>query len=264
MIPFYKYQATGNDFIIIDNRSNQFQFSQTQIENLCNRRFGIGADGFILLENEAGYDFKMIYYNSDGRESSMCGNGGRCITRFALDIGIPINQEYHFIAIDGSHYASEVEGLIALKMIDVNHWSFEKDSIEIYTGSPHLVKMVSSIPNYKELIENAKSIRYNDKYREQGINVNFYTKNGNEITSCTYERGVEDETYSCGTGAVAIALSDFLFNSENSSKSHRILHTKGGVLKVDFEYSTEKGFQNIYLTGPATMVFEGKFDLKRF
>jgi diaminopimelate epimerase len=267
MIDFYKYQGTGNDFIIIDNRYQNLDFSQSQIKNLCDRRFGIGADGFILLENEEGFDFKMVYYNSDGNQSSMCGNGGRCIARFALDIGIPFINQYNFIAIDGPHLASEnTNGMISLKMIDVYNWKNSGVTTEIYTGSPHYVEKVNHLPEYTDFIHKAKSIRYNDTYQKQGINVNLYSTFGNNLKSCTYERGVEDETFSCGTGAVAIILSDFLISESNASEGNfeQTLHTKGGILKVSFHFSKNNGFTNIFLTGPAERVFEGRFDFSKF
>ncbi|MCU0404803.1 MAG: diaminopimelate epimerase [Chitinophagaceae bacterium] len=251
---FSKYQGTGNDFILIDNRQKNISLSQEQIERLCHRRFGIGADGLMLLEEEEGYDFRMVYYNSDGREGSMCGNGGRCITKFAFDCGLH-KDEYNFIAIDGPHVAIiESNGMIRLQMKDVSETESLVNMDFVDTGSPHIVKQVEEIQEL-DVISEGKHIRYNDRFAEQGVNVNFVkVLDECSIYVRTYERGVEDETFSCGTGVTASAL----LNAHNENGFNHIdVKTNGGDLYVEFEKTGEASFENIWLAGPAEKVFEG-------
>lgn len=258
---FQKYQGTGNDFVIIDNRDLKFPKEDISIiERICDRRFGIGADGLMLVENAERYDFKMVYYNSDGRQSTMCGNGGRCISAFVLQNNLAESQG-QFIAIDGPHdYTINEEGLVKLNMIDVNDIEKSGEDYILFTGSPHYVKFVENLPN-ADMYNGGKSIRYNDRFKQEGINVNFVEKNENICALRTYERGVEDETYSCGTGTVAAALSIAeKFNMPNGPVQ---LDTKGGVLNVYFD-KNENGYSNIWLEGPAKFVFEGVIDLKDF
>jgi diaminopimelate epimerase len=253
-ISFSKYQGTGNDFILIDNRQKNISLSQEQIERLCHRRFGIGADGLMLLEEEEGYDFRMVYYNSDGREGSMCGNGGRCITKFAFDCGLH-KDEYNFIAIDGPHVAIiESNGMIRLQMKDVSETESLVNMDFVDTGSPHIVKQVEEIQEL-DVISEGKHIRYNDRFAEHGVNVNFVkVLDECSIYVRTYERGVEDETFSCGTGVTASAL----LNAHNENGFNHIdVKTNGGDLYVEFEKTGEASFENIWLAGPAEKVFEG-------
>jgi diaminopimelate epimerase len=256
-IPFYKYQGTGNDFILIDNRAEHVNnLSKKQVETWCNRRFGIGADGLILLEKAAGFDFRMVYYNSDGRESSMCGNGGRCIVRFACDLDI-ISKEALFIAADGPHKALAERGTISLQMKDVS--GIEKISGDFYlnTGSPHYVRYVEPMPESWNMPEEAKSIRYSERFREEGTNVNFITEKGDILEVRTYERGVEDETYSCGTGVTAAALVHAEKQEEGKNYTQKIC-TPGGNLEVSFDKAAAGQYVNIWLHGPATFVFSGE------
>ncbi len=249
---FYKYQGTGNDFVMIDNRDEEFPKAKEFIRQLCDRRFGIGGDGLILLENDPAADFKMVYYNSDGNESSMCGNGGRCIVAFAHFLDI-FEDKTQFEAIDGLHEAEIHNGIIKLKMIDVNSIKNIHGDFELNTGSPHYVTFVESVENYK-VFENGNKIRNSASYCQEGINVNFVEEiSENEIFVRTYERGVEDETFSCGTGATAAALV-FLKDKEQPSVKVKVL---GGNLKVYAERNGE-GFENIWLEGPATQVYKGK------
>ena len=252
---FYKYQGTGNDFVMIDDRTQTFPQSQSLIENLCNRRFGIGADGLILLQNEAGCDFKMVYFNADGREGSMCGNGGRCAVRFAEFLGL-FKTKTTFMAIDGEHKATATEQEISLKMGDVQDINQYENYDFINTGSPHYVTFVADIEK-TEVVAEGRKIRYSEQF-EGGTNVNFVQQmNHNMLYVRTYERGVEDETYSCGTGVTACALSAHLkFGLESPIN----IVTKGGNLKVAFEkLSNSNSFKNIYLIGPAVQVFRGNF-----
>jgi len=252
---FYKYQGTGNDFVMIDNRDLQFSKDKNTIEKLCDRRFGIGADGLILLENDPDYDFKMVYYNSDGGESTMCGNGGRCLVAFAFFLDI-FEDKCKFIAIDGEHEAEIHNGIVKLKMINVETISNDGNDTVMNTGSPHYVKYVEDLVNYNVFAE-GNGIRNSENYKEKGINVNFVEKiTDDEIFVRTYERGVEDETFSCGTGVTASALT---FLQKNNLISVKV-KTLGGNLKV---YAEKNGnsFQNIWLEGPAKQVFKGKIDL---
>ncbi|HAO27033.1 MAG TPA: diaminopimelate epimerase [Chryseobacterium indologenes] len=252
---FYKYQGTGNDFVMVDNRDLQFPKDKKIIEKLCDRRFGIGADGLILLENDPDYDFKMVYYNSDGGESTMCGNGGRCLVAFAFFLDI-FEDRCKFIAIDGEHEAEIHNGIIKLKMIDVETVSHDGNDSVLNTGSPHYVEYVDKLADY-DVYDNGYGIRNSENYKENGINVNFVEKiSENEIFVRTYERGVEDETYSCGTGVTASALT-FLQNDNLTSVK---VKTLGGNLKVYAEKNGDS-FHNIWLEGPAKQVFRGKVDL---
>ena len=256
---FYKYQGTGNDFIILDNRNNLIKLNQKQIALLCHRRFGIGADGLMLLNSKAGYDFEMKYYNADGAEGSMCGNGGRCLTKFAFDSGI-IKEKYCFMASDGPHEATVTEhGWVKLKMIDVNSISHLYTACTVNTGSPHYVQQVINLEDL-DVVTEGKNIRYSNEYKEKGINVNFVEKlNEGKIYVRTYERGVEDGTYSCGTGVTAAAL---IMSMKNNTTQQTVqIKTKGGNLAVEFERTGTESFQNIWLCGPAELVFKGTIDL---
>lgn len=259
-ITFSKYQGTGNDFVIIDNRNNALLLTTEQVHFLCDRRFGVGADGLMLLENADGYDFRMKYYNADGREGSMCGNGGRCLVQFAHDNGI-LKSEYKFIAVDGEHEAEFGEKKwVQLKMQNVHSIDERKyNEFVLNTGSPHYVKPVNNIQEI-DVVKEGKAIRYNDEFAAQGINVNFVqTISEDAIYVRTYERGVEDETYSCGTGVTACAL----MSAHNESGYNRIsVKTKGGNLAVEFDKVGENNFNNIWLCGPATFVFKGEIEVK--
>lgn len=263
-IPFYKYQGAGNDFVLIDNRTLEFSgLTQQQIEFICHRNFGIGADGLMLLEPSEKHHFKMVYFNSDGRESSMCGNGGRCITAFAHKLGL-FENECTFEAIDGLHKAiQQHESEVKLEMIDVN--SLEQISAnEFYlnTGSPHYVVNNCDLKNLN-LITEAHKIRYNNRFKEEGTNVNFISggPKPNQLQIRTYERGVENETLACGTGvtAAAIAFAVHTKTIQNGHNSYSI-QAVGGDLTVDFHFDS-KHFTNIWLTGPATFVFKGSITI---
>ena len=258
---FQKYQGTGNDFVIIDNRDLKFPKEDIQvIERICDRRFGVGADGLMLVENAEGYDFKMVYYNSDGRQSTMCGNGGRCISAFVLNNKIA-NRQGRFIAIDGPHdYTINEEGLVKLNMIDVNDIEKVGEDYVLFTGSPHYVKFTEDLEN-ADMFSGGRSIRYNERFKKEGINVNFVEKSENVCALRTYERGVEDETYSCGTGTVAAALS--IAEKFNLLIGPVHLSTKGGYLNVYFEKKDE-AYSNIWLEGPAKFVFDGVLNLENY
>jgi diaminopimelate epimerase len=259
LLTFYKYQGTGNDFIMVDNRLNSFPKENTQlIEQLCDRRFGIGADGLILLENHTTYDFKMVYFNSDGNESSMCGNGGRCLVAFAKQLGI-IEATAEFEAVDGYHYAKIIgDDLVSLQMKDVDRIAVHQDYSFLNTGSPHHVQLVSDLKNLDVKTEGAK-IRYSDLYGKAGSNINFVHQLENDIFAVrTYERGVEDETLSCGTGVTAVAIA--MHQTGKTNNNIIDLNVEGGKLKVQFDVDNGK-YTNVFLIGPATFVFEGMIDL---
>jgi diaminopimelate epimerase len=253
-ITFYKYQGTGNDFIMIDGREEIPSFSQNDIAQLCHRRFGIGADGLIILAPHSELDFRMIYYNSDGRESTMCGNGGRCIARFAADL-LAVGDKMKFMAIDGEHQASLFGDEVALQMIDVEEISTLGDEYFADTGSPHHIAFADELVEM-DLISQARAIRYNDHYRQEGVNVNFVKVDDNVLSMRTYERGVEDETYSCGTGVTAAAIIAHAAGKINIQSVE--VQTRGGNLKLSFSLSADGKYQNIWLQGPATYVYKGE------
>jgi diaminopimelate epimerase len=257
-INFYKYQGTGNDFIILDNRDFSYTDLNTErIKSLCDRRFGIGADGLMLLNSKLGYDFEMKYYNSDGRESSMCGNGGRCLVKFASDMGIR-KSLYHFMAVDGVHDAEiDDDGIVSLKMHDVTEIREFHGDFVLNTGSPHYVKIMSDVMDL-DVFRKGMDIRYSADFAKEGINVNFVEqKKPDEIIVRTYERGVENETLSCGTGVTASAL--VCFHNDMGYNDVTVI-TKGGKLTVEFDRTGEDCFSNIWLCGPAEKVFEGSID----
>ncbi len=258
-IIFHKYQGTGNDFIIIDNRTNVFdRKNNLLVAKLCDRRFGIGADGLMLLQSKASYDFEMVYYNSDGSESSMCGNGGRCIVEFAHTLGL-VKEKASFIAIDGEHIATVQPEFISLKMNDVNEIELNETFLYLNTGSPHYVQFSKDIENVN-VFEEGKKIRYNERFKKEGTNVNFIEKIGNSLFVRTYERGVENETYSCGTGVTAAALVASL-KGLSTAKNYCDIKTLGGNLKVKFNTEDNKTFNNIWLEGPAIFVFKGEIEI---
>lgn len=256
---FYKYQGTGNDFIIADNRKGEYSLNTTKIHELCDRRFGIGADGLMLLNQKAGFDFEMKYYNSDGKEGSMCGNGGRCLVKFAYNLGIH-RELYRFVASDGIHEAEiDTDGIVSLKMKDVKSVrKFHNDFI-LDTGSPHYIKMVSNVMDI-DVYKKGSEIRNSKEFEEEGINVNFVEqmREADKILVRTYERGVEDETYSCGTGVTAAAL--ICYHNENGFNDVEV-KTLGGTLTVEFDRLDDNKYENIWLCGPAEKVFEGTVDL---
>lgn len=253
-IHFYKYQGAGNDFVIIDNRTSVYDGKNIELTSkLCNRRFGIGADGLMLLENHNTLDFTMRYFNSDGHEASMCGNGGRCIVAFAHHLGI-IEQMTHFEAVDGIHEASiDSEKQVNLKMIDVFQVEVGSDYFFLNTGSPHFVRFIENIDQIN-VVEEGRKVRYNDRFCKEGTNVNFVEFDGSEIKIRTYERGVEDETLACGTGITASALCAGIKLKLNTGCFP--IKAQGGNLSVSFDRKGEH-FYNIRLKGPAQYVFEG-------
>ncbi|CAM4358179.1 diaminopimelate epimerase [Cytophagaceae bacterium 50C-KIRBA] len=251
---FYKYQGTGNDFVIIDDREGTFHLGQKEIAHLCHRRFGIGADGLMLLQKAEGYDFRMVYYNSDGTEGSMCGNGGRCLVRFAADLSI-VQDFTTFIAIDGEHQAHIDPDKISLHMQNVAEIESVSSDYFAQTGSPHLVRFTSQVQS-EDVKQTGAQIRYSDTFKSRGgTNVNFVELLQQGLFVRTYERGVEDETYSCGTGVTAAAL---VANAIHGLTSPVAIQTIGGNLSIEFKGNAQTGFYDVYLIGPAVRVFEGE------
>jgi diaminopimelate epimerase len=260
-IDFYKYEGTGNDFIIIDNQDKKLKPNNHALwKKLCDRHFGIGADGLMLIQKKKGFDFEMVYFNADGNESSMCGNGGRCITHLAKELGILKGKSAHFIAIDGEHDAIiEKKDVVKLKMNNVTTISDYKTFYTLNTGSPHYVTIVKNVITLPVKIDGS-NIRNREPFKKEGINVNFVQIKPNIIPLLrTYERGVEDETLSCGTGTVAAAL---VLASKGlaTAKDHCDIQTMGGMLKVWYK-QTKTGFKDIWLEGPATFVFKGSYKI---
>lgn len=256
-LTFYKYQGTGNDFIILDNRSGQFpKNNHSLVAKLCDRKFGIGADGLMLLETETNFDFKMVYFNSDGAQSTMCGNGGRCLAAFAKSIGVIANEGL-FNAVDGSHEVVIKEDQVILGMKKVNEVHNKDKYFFLDTGSPHHVQFVSDTEKVNVNDQGAK-LRYG-MYGAQGANINFVSLDSTGLHSIrTYERGVEGETLSCGTGVTAAAIA---IHQQNAAyKSPISLHTKGGLLKVHFT-KVDQEYSKIFLEGPAEFVFKGEISI---
>ena len=255
-IEFTKYQGAGNDFVMIDNRKEDFpKDDPVLIAKLCDRRFGIGADGLILLENDKEIDFRMVYFNADGKESTMCGNGGRCIVSFAQQLGL-IGNETTFSAIDGLHHAVvQEDGRVALGMKDVESLEqVSKNEYVLDTGSPHYVIVVDEMP--EDILKQAHAIRYNERFKKEGINVNFIVIKENQIHIRTYERGVENETLACGTGAVAAAV----VASNYQNKMIFEIKTRGGYLSVEISnLKNQNLYSKIILTGEAKPIFSGNF-----
>lgn len=256
-ITFYKYQGTGNDFILVDDRENKLRnYSHQVVQQLCSRRWGIGADGFILLRNHKPYDFEMSYHNADGSQS-LCGNGSRCAVHLAQQLGI-IDQKARFIAIDGLHQAFIEKNLVHVQLRKVVEIKKLSNDYWVNLGSPHYVQWVKD----GELLDVCKigsNIRNSPPFQEQGVNVNFvWLGKDNMLHVRTYERGIEDETLSCGTGVVAAALVASLQKSYSSPVK---IVTQGGELQVSFKKKGDQQFDEIYLTGPVQQVFQGTIDL---
>ncbi len=257
-LTFYKYQGTGNDFVIIDNRLGVFPKNDTKlVARLCDRKFGIGADGLMLLEKPtaADDDFVMVYYNADGRESTMCGNGGRCLVAFAAFVGV-IQNHATFTAVDGKHTASIVGDSVRLQMQNVSKINTYDKHLFLDTGSPHHVMKVSDLQKY-DVKTNGSTIRNGAPYFEEGTNVNFVEKiDTDRYAVRTFERGVEDETLSCGTGVTAVALGMHTLGELTSNAVQ--IETLGGELEVSFVANGSE-FTEVYLTGPAVQVFKGEY-----
>lgn len=259
-LEFYKYHGAGNDFIIIDNRKQVFpKENRTKIiQNLCHRKFGIGSDGLILLDNDNEYDFYMDFYNPDGSQS-FCGNGSRCVVMFAAHIGI-INKQCTFKSIHGLNKAEIYDSInVKLQMFDVDKVEVNAEYHFMNTGSPHYNSFVHDVSSI-DLLPFAKEIRYNDRFKSEGTNVNIIQEADNGIVIRTYERGVENETWACGTGATACALS-YAIKNDLKGEGEINVQAKGGKLKVMYNSDDLKSFKNVYLIGPAEFVYKGEVNV---
>ena len=258
-IQFYKYQGTGNDFVLFDNRSGQIDRTRYDWFNfICDRRFGIGADGVMLLQEREGYDFEMLYFNADGLPGSMCGNGGRCMVQFAKRLGID-KAHYHFLASDGDHDAIITGDEVSLHMRDVLSVELHKGQYILNTGSPHVVLAVDDVMAV-DVNRDGAQLRYDPLFAPGGTNVNYIHIQGETMHIRTYERGVEQETLSCGTGVTASALVSALMQNLPFGIHEVQIRTMGGALRVQFHYHADGSFTDIYLIGPGTFVFSGEIN----
>lgn len=258
-ITFSKYQGTGNDFVMLDNLNQQYDaLTIEQIRFLCDRRFGIGADGLIKINRNSTAEFEVDYYNSDGSKS-FCGNGARCSVAFAETLGLDVSTT-SFLGIDGIHRATKNQAEIALEMNDVSTIKRVEADYEIFTGSPHYIRFVDSIDS-QDITEFGKKIRYSSVYKNEGINVNLVqVVNNNQLIVRTYERGVEAETLSCGTGVTACVLA-FAYEKKLVGKHLIHVNVKGGKLDVSFVQESLGLFTEIRLIGPGEFVFSGEIDV---
>lgn len=254
-MPFYKYQGTGNDFVMIDNRSKQFPKENTPaIQKICDRNFGVGADGIILIENDLEFDFKMIYFNADGSQT-FCGNGGRCAVAFAKYLEI-ISLKTNFTAFDGAHFAKIENEIVSLQMIDVDEVIVKDNSVFANTGTQHHVALVENLETYP-VFEMGQKIR--NSYPDPGSNVNFVEQiNDNTFQVRTYEKGVENETLACGTGVTAVAIA--MHKTKRTTAQVIKLPVMGGNLQVSFDENDGK-YTDVFLKGPAEFVFRGEIEI---
>ncbi|MEX2380365.1 MAG: diaminopimelate epimerase [Vicingaceae bacterium] len=257
-INFSKYQGTGNDFVLIDGTKETVKFSASEIQTICERRFGIGADGLIIIRNHADSDFEMDYYNADGSQS-FCGNGSRCAQAYAKTLGL-IEDQSTFLAIDGIHKGRSVGDDFATQMGEVKEVQQLGDDYFVQTGSPHYIRYVEDV-DAVDVYNEGRQIRYSDAYRDKGTNVNFVSEQDGFLRVRTYERGVEGETFSCGTGVTAVAIS-FLYKNRLDSKQVKIL-TRGGELRIALNKVSDREYNDIWLVGPAVEVFKGRFELRK-
>ena len=260
-LDFYKYEATGNDFIVIDNRKQLFDITNNYlVQRLCNRKFGIGSDGLLILQSHNLYDFEMIYLNLDGKIGSFCGNGARCMILFAHKLHLFKNKTL-FWSIDGLHqgYLKNTKNEVTIKMKDIERINYHNNDFIIDSGSPHYIKFEPDIKSI-DIVKEGRKIRNDNAFKGEGINVNFVTIIDNKLHIRTYERGVEDETLSCGTGAVASSVAYSIKNRYYNDNQVK-LNTLGGSLEVEFE-KIDNRYQNIYLKGNVREVFNGRINIK--
>ena len=258
ILKFHKYQGTGNDFLLVDDRDEKFDVSRLDVvQKICRRRFGVGSDGLILLREKKGFDFEMVFFNPDGSKS-LCGNGSRCVVAFANALGI-IKEKARFLAIDGEHTAELKNGIISLKMNDVKTVEKGEDYYFLNTGSPHYCAFVNEVEGF-DVLSQGKRIRFSDRYKKEGTNVNFLERVEDAVFVRTYERGVENETFSCGTGVTASGLVAAL-KGVSTGKEVCDIQTLGGKLKVKYKMQSDGSFTDIYLEGQALFVFKGEIEI---
>lgn len=257
LIKFAKYHGVGNDFIMIDNREGILpRKDQRLYSKWCDRRFGIGADGLIFIETSERSDFSMVYFNADGSEGSLCGNGGRCAVKFASSLGLFTRNSTIFETSDGEHQGEILnKGTIRLQMKDVAVFEHKNEYDFINTGSPHYVGWVKDVKSYP-VIEKGREIRHHEMFAPGGTNVNFVSEDGDCLRVRTFERGVEDETLACGTGVTAVVIS-WAKRYNFVGRLKKEVHVEGGKLTVEMDASFS-GYSNIWLTGPAEEVFRGE------
>lgn len=254
-IPFHKYEGAGNDFVILDDREARLALSAAEIARLCDRRFGIGADGLMLLQSFPEADFRMAYYNADGRESTFCGNGGRCLADYAFHVLQTVGPAMNFMASDGMHRAEILsDHQVSLTMRPVQPIQFFKDHYILDTGSPHFVQLVDDVKTLDVFAEGRK-IRHRPEFESKGINVNFLEKAAGGNFLRTYERGVEDETFACGTGVTAAAI--VLSEQQTGHFEMPVITKAGHHFSVSYDKPSPDSAENIILTGPVQLVFEG-------
>ncbi|PLX05112.1 MAG: diaminopimelate epimerase [Marinilabiliales bacterium] len=259
VLKFAKYHGNGNDFVMVNNLNDYVNLSTEEIAGICNRHMGIGADGLIIIDKSDKADFKMLYYNSDGNLASMCGNGGRCAAAFAY-VNSLCEKEMEFEAYDGIHKASvlsvmdeNTDFVISLHMSDVTNVEENEKYMFMDTGSPHYIEFVEHLAEF-DVVNLGRKTRYSEKFHPGGTNVNFVELNENRVFVRTYERGVEDETLSCGTGVTATAIATYL----QTGKKDIDIHTIGGDFNVKLE-KVNNTYTNIILTGPVKLVFKGEY-----
>lgn len=256
IVDFYKYHGHGNDFILVDNRELNFKPDKAQISAICHRRFGIGSDGIILIENAKDADYYMLYYNPDGSQS-LCGNGSRCALHFAVKLGI-IKDRAVFGAIDGIHDGKIINEISSVRMHDISDIEEGKGYYYLNNGSPHYVKIVENLDDIN-VFEEGQKIRFNERFKNEGTNVNFLEIKNGRLRSRVYERGVENETWSSGTGTVATAIAAFLY--DKSIGSHVKIETRGGILEVSFNHHGDFSFTDVWLKGEVHEVFSGRLNI---
>lgn len=261
-LPFYKYQGAGNDFICCDDRAGDLRsrMDRATVARLCDRHFGIGADGLMLLRSTDGpLDFEMVYFNADGRQSTLCGNGGRCIARFAARLGIGKGKQYHFRAIDGNHHAELLDDHVALSMHDVETVTAQGTDLIVDTGSPHYLQFHDTLAAV-DVVTQGRAIRYREPFLADGINVNFVAPDGDGLSLVTYERGVEDETLACGTGVTAAVIGHLHRTAVPDGPFEVAVRAKGGNLSVRGKREGD-AYRGLWLIGPAEEVFSGHIHL---
>jgi len=257
---FYKYHGTGNDFVLIDNRVSKWAPTEEQVKKICSRHFGVGADGLLIIEDSSEADFNMLYYNADGRKSSMCGNGGRCAVKYAKQVGIVSKTDVSLLAADGLHFAKILEnGHVALKMNFSPDHELRGQAYILDTGSPHYVRFKYNLDSMN-MIQEGRMVRNSAQYKTDGINVNFVEETIDGLKIRTYERGVEDETLSCGTGVTAAAIAWFFKERKRDNQLIKV-HTLGGQLHVQIEVDDNKEIEHVWLVGPAKEVFIGEIEI---
>ena len=258
-IHFYKWQGAGNDFILLDGRNGlDIETNPNIINRLCNRHFGIGADGLMVMSLIHGFDFRMTYYNSDGYEADMCGNGARCIVGLAAQLGV-FQKEATFLARDGRHTGVLLPGgACKVSIRNVAQSETVGQGYFLNTGVPHLVVFIDRIDSV-DVERDGSKLRFDSQFGPDGTNVNFVQLASSHLMIRTFERGVEAETLACGTGVVASAIAASLKDPQYASPV--TCKARGGTLSVSFQPEANQSFSNVWLEGPAREVFQGDIEI---